>query len=874
MKSDYPNPCFWLLFLLLFACQGSKKVVEKVDPPQSEVNEVDPVQTEVAADTVAVKPDKARIDVLEDRISDYKASRTREFDLLHVDLALSFDFENQFVNGEALLTLKPYFYSQNELVLDAQDFDIHSFSLIIGDEETELNYRYNTQRITAYLPESYSAEDTLSVRIKYTAKPNENPAEGSSAITDTKGLYFINPTGNEEMPVQIWTQGETEHNSKWFPTIDSPNERITQDFRITVDDRYKTISNGVLQSSIQNTDGTRTDRWVMNKTHAPYLAAVVVGDFVKIEDSWGDIPLSYFVEKEYEEGAKIVFQHTPEMIGFFSDLLGVKYPWPKYDQVVVRNFVSGAMENTTISVFMEELNLNAGEAIDSEWDGIIAHELFHQWFGNYVTPESWANLTLNEGFANYSEYLWVEHKEGRDEADMHHVSEMEQYLNEAKEKQVNLVRFYYDNSEDMFDSHSYAKGGRILHMLRSHIGDEAFFQSLNHYLTKHALSTVEVHELRMAFEEITGRDLNWYFNQWFLASGHPVLEYEVDYSQPENLLLTVSQGQNLEDTPLYKLPFKVSWYEGGKRFEKEFMLDKAWQQFAIETGSPVETLFFDEPVELLAEKSSFRGKDHFINQYNLSEFGVARYEALDSLSSMFEEEPGVVQLITLGLKDSFWAIRELALMNVSQHPEWLVSINNLEETVFHIAKNDSKNTVRSAAIEILALINADKYSGEFQKWMDHPSYYVSGAALGAYLDNGNNIDRAKIADTYSDENNIRIAVALADYYISEGITDKADWFHEKLNSQNGQSLYYFIGYYGDYFARMAGEETEQAIENLYGIGSTHQTNYIRIAAFQALFGFIDEPGILEKAQKIFEQEEDDLAKRYMEFFISSYIESN
>ncbi len=864
MRFDKFLAPYLILLIFSYSCQTTKQAVEQEPDEVSEV-----LEPESPALTSSEAP---KIKLLEHQIAAYRATPTRTFDLLHTALDLSFDYQNEWVNGTAELTLVPYFFPQKELVLDAKDFEIHSFKLL-GDEGGDLNFRYNQEKVTAYLPTTYTKTDTLKVRIRYTAKPNENPRGGSEAITDTKGLYFINADSSSSKPVQIWTQGETQHNSKWFPSIDAPNERMTQEIKLTVKEEFITISNGVLQSKKSNGDGTRTDHWLMEQAHAPYLAAVVVGDFVEIPDEWEGMQVNYYVEKAYEEGAKKVFEKTPEMIGFFSDILGVKYPWPKYDQVVVRDFVSGAMENTTISVFMEALNLDARGALDSEWDGIIAHELFHQWFGNLVTTESWSNLTLNEAFANYSEYLWYEYKEGKDEADMHHVTEMEQYFGEAKTKQVDLIRFYYQDAEDMFDSHSYAKGGRILHMLRRHLGDEAFFASLNHYLRKHAYSSVEVHDLRLAFEEITGRDLNWFFNQWFLDSGHPILEYEVDYSQPENLLLTIAQRQDFENTPLYKLPFKVSWYHEGKRFEKELMLEREWQQFAIGNEVPVSHLYVDEAVELLAEKISTRGKNHFLSQFRTSELAIARYEALDSLGTQFEVDDEVISVTREALKDEFWAIREMALMHVGQQEELRAAIEDLESIVYTIADSDQKNTVRLAAIEILALMDGDKYASDFTRWMNDPSYYVAGAALGAYLENENNANREAVAARYENEKNIRLVVALADYYIAEEVSGKGDWFHANLKSLTGQSLYYFVGYYGDYFVS-GQEETEKAIDNLYELGKTHQTNYVRIAAFMALFGFIDQPGVLGKAQDLFASETDEMTKRYQEYFLSSYQQEN
>ncbi len=854
-----------IVFLLLFAaCKSSENISKEQQERSIDLSTVQQYQEE----SQTILRDK------EVAISNYRHSRTRYFDLLHTSLDLSFDYDKEVVFGSATLKMKPYFYDQQQIVLDAKDFDLHSIKLL-GEDEKELNFRYNGEQITVYLPKYYSRKDTLLVSVKYTAKPNENRKVGSAAITDTKGLYFINASGKENKPIQIWTQGETEHNSKWFPTFDSPNERGTQDIRLTVQEKYRTISNGKLLLSNTNPNGTRTDHWEMDLPHAPYLAAVVVGEFVEIQDSWEDIPVNYYVEEKYAAGAKVVFQNTPEMIGFFSDLLGVKFPWQKYDQVVVRDFVSGAMENTTLSVFMEELNLNEREAIDSEWDGIIAHELFHQWFGNYVTTESWANLTLNEAFANYSEYLWYEYKEGVDEADLHHISEMEQYFDESQEKQVDLIRFFYEDSEDMFDSHSYAKGGRILHMLRRHLGDDAFFKSLNYYLNKHAFSSVEVHDLRLAFEEISGQDLNWFFNQWFLASGHPILDYEVDYSVENDLLLTVSQKQNLANTPLYKLPFKVSWYSSGERYEKEFLLAEGRQQFAIGNKEAVDVLYFDERLELLADKRSTRGKDHFLKQFKTSKFGVARYEALDSLSNNFAEDPDVQEIVALALKDSFAPIREMAMISISRNPDWIMQIKDLEKTLLSLAENDPKNTVKAGAIELLSALDPDKYAKLFLRLMNDSSYYVSGAALSGYLENEENIDRMAVAERFLAEDNIRIAVAIADYFITEDNFDQATWFHQKIENIAGQSLYYFLGYYGDYFAKAnISEQSLIAVEKLYQIGLNHQANYIRAAAFQSLFGFIDDPGVLDKIKDLYEKEVDEMAKRYKAYYLQPYLEEN
>ena len=331
---------------------------------------------------------------------EYKAAETRTYDLLHTKLKVKFDWEQQYLNGYAWLRLKPYFYPTDSLVLDAKGFDIHNVSLHTADTLSPLEFSYNNRKIHIQLDKQYTRHDTFGVFVDYTAKPNELKTTAGNAITSDKGLYFINPLGEDkDKPKQIWTQGEPEASSCWFPTIDAPNERTTQEIYITVDDKYKTLSNGVLAESTMNDNGTRTDYWKMDLPHAPYLFMMAVGDFAVVKDKWRDMEVSYYVEPKYEKYADDIFGNTPEMIDFFSDKLGVDYPWDKYSQIVVRDFVSGAMENTTATVHMENLQQTKREMLDGDYEDYISHELFHQWFGDLVTCESWSNLPLNESFA-------------------------------------------------------------------------------------------------------------------------------------------------------------------------------------------------------------------------------------------------------------------------------------------------------------------------------------------------------------------------------------------------------------------------------------------------------------------------------------------
>ncbi len=804
----------------------------------------------------------------------YQASATRTMDLLHMDLDLRFDWKSQQVIGKAKLRLTPYFYPQKIVVLDAQDFEFGRVAWMHKGQLETLSYRYDNQEIQIYLPEEASLGDTVELEVNYVAFPEKNSGEGSAAITDTKGLYFIDPMDTiPGKPTMLWTQGETQHSSKWFPTIDRPNERMTHDIWLTVPDSMVSISNGRLLKQESLGNGMRKDHWKMDLPHAPYLVAIAVGDFAKVTASHGDLPLGYYVEKGFEKGAAKVFASTPEMISYFEKRLGVPFPWQKYDQIVVRDFVSGAMENTTASIFMEELLLDEREALDSEWDYIIAHELFHQWFGDLVTAESWSNLTLNEAFANYSEYLWNEKRYGQDQADLKLVVEKEGYLAEADAEPKELIRFNYADAEDLFDAHSYNKGGLALHMLRRELGDAAFFKGLNLYLTQHAFQAVEAHDLRLAMERVSGRDLNWFFNQWFFAKGHPELKVEVDYSQPENLLLRFSQVQDLNETPVFQLPITISWYEGEVRKTKTVQVTKAEQELVLENGSPVSLVYVDEGQEILMKGNQVMTNAQYLRQFKESQLGVARYAALDSLVSRdAAEELGIV--LPLALEDSFAAIRERGLSLLQGGDQWKEALGELEEKIYRLAEEDPQNKVRASALEVLTEWNPSGYRGAFTRLARDPSYLVAGAALMGLARVADPVVELSWMETFERETNFRMAVGLAEYYISTKVLGKGPWFEQTFSKLSGEGLYYFMGYYGSYFMDVEVTDKEKAIRRLLAILEDHPKDFLRLGAFQTLMGFVMEEGVLDKMVAIVEKEQSEDLQSYYSYYLELLKEEN
>jgi aminopeptidase N len=804
----------------------------------------------------------------------YQASATRSMDLLHMDLDLRFDWKSQQVIGKAKLRLTPYFYPQKIVVLDAQDFEFGRVARFHNGQLETLSYRYDNQKIEIYLPEEASVGDTVELEINYVAFPERNSGDGSAAITDTKGLYFIDPMDTiSGKPTMLWTQGETEHSSKWFPTVDRPNERLTHDIWLTVPDSMLSISNGRLiqQESLGN--GLRKDHWKMDLPHAPYLVAIAVGDFAKVTASHGDLPLGYYVEKGFEKGAAKVFASTPQMIGYFEKTLGIPFPWQKYDQIVVRDFVSGAMENTTASIFMEELLLDEREALDSEWDYIIAHELFHQWFGDLVTAESWSNLTLNEAFAYYSEYLWNAHRYGQDQADLKLVVEKEGYFAEAETAPKELIRFNYADAEDLFDAHSYNKGGLVLHMLRRQLGDTAFFKGLNLYLTQHAFQAVEAHDLRLAMEQVSGQDLNGFFNQWFFAKGHPELAIAVDYSQPENLLLRFSQVQNSFEYPVFQLPITVSWYEGEVRKTKIVQLTKAQQDVALENGYPISLVYVNEGHEIVMKGNQVMSNSQYLQQFKESQLGVARFEALDSLVSR-EATEELVLVLPLAIQDSFAAIRERGLSLLQGGEQWKETLAELEEKIYQLAEGDPQNKVRAGALEVLTEWNPSGYRGAFTRLARDPSYLVAGAALMGLARVADPVMELSWMETFEGETNFRMSVGLAEYYLKNKVLGKGPWFDLTFSKLSGEGLYYFMGYYGSYYMEVEVSEKEKALSHLFTVLEFNSKDYLRLGAFQTLLGFVMEDGVLDKMVALAEREQSEDLQSYYSYYLELLKEEN
>lgn len=660
---------------------------------------------------------------------EYRETATRINDLVHTKLEVKPDFSKSYLYGKAWITLKPHFYTTDTLTLDAKGMEFKKIALLKGTQQIPLKYSYDDWQVRIKLDRAYKANESYTIYIDYTAKPDEFEEKyAKDQMLGIKGMYFINPKGEEkDKPTQIWTQGETESSSAWFPTIDKTNQKTTEELTVTVDNKYVTLSNGKLISQKKNADGTRTDYWKMDLPHAPYLFFLGVGEYAVIKDQWKGKEVNYYVEKEYASVAKKIFGNTPEMLTFFSKLTGVEFPWVKYSQITGRDYVAGAMENTTATIHQENAQQDARELVDGNgWESTIAHELFHQWFGDYVTAESWSNLTVNESFADYSQTLWDEYKYGKDAGDAENYQGMQGYLM-SNSQNKDLVRFHYRDKEDMFDAVSYQKGGRILNMLRNFVGEEAFAKSLNNYLTTNKFKSAEAHQLRLAFEEVTGRDLNWFFNQWYFGSGHPSVEIDYTYDDAAGKVNVIIK-QTQKTGKLFKLPFAIDVYEGPDKVRYNVWANNAADTFSFSYTKRPDLVNVDADKVMLWVKKDNKTLENYIHQYTYAGNYVDRREAIDFASKKLDD-PKAVELLKTALKDKYQGLRNFAISKINLKKENVKSA--VEPVLLDLAKNDKYATVRAGAIAQLGEYGKAEYVPLFKAAVNDSSYSVAGNALNA-----------------------------------------------------------------------------------------------------------------------------------------------
>jgi aminopeptidase N len=658
----------------------------------------------------------------------------RDFDTRHIALDLRFDWEHEQVIGVETATFKPLVPALRKIELDAADMTITSAKM--AGNALKFDTDVPRQKLSINLDRAYQPAEEVTLVIEY----HTNGSQARIAGLVGAGLRFIKPTTEDPTkPKQIWSQGESEYNHFWFPCYDHPNDFFTTEITATVEKPLSVISNGKLLETKDNKDNTRTFHWKIDQPHASYLTSIVVGEYVPIVSDYQGIPIVTNVYPNEVKEGKVTTARLTEMVKFFSEKTGLKYPYAKYAQTTARDF-GGGMENISATTQTDNMIHDARTELDSNTDGLQSHELAHQWFGDYVTCRDWSDIWLNESFATYFQAMWDEHKLGGDDFLYSDVkANQDAYLTAWKQgNRRPIVTKNYANPDSVFDTYAYPRGGAVLHMLRQTLGEENWWKAINYYLSKYANQPVETEQFRIAIEESTGQAMDWFFDEWLYKMGHPIFRVTQNYDPATKILkLSVEQMQTIDNTSqfpqvvLFQTPVNIEiGTASGVRVERVQILPKKEQSFSLSVDSKPLLVNFDYHGTLIKELEFDKTTDELAYQMTRDDDVLGRIWALNELqarvaaptTSESEKAQITLELSNALARDKFWGMRvnaATALANLKV---------SAARTALIAATSDADARVRARAVTSLAISKDPSLAGTYVKMLSDQSYGVIKAA--------------------------------------------------------------------------------------------------------------------------------------------------
>ena len=585
--------------------------------------------------------------------ADEPYARSREYDLQHSKISLRFDLDQKKVLGEVTHSLLILREGTAKISFDSVGLTIQSVTL----NKAAAKFETSADKLIVSLSAAAKAGDKFDVAIRYEGKP-------------AKGLYFILPDKDyPDRPKQIWTQGESEDTRYYLPTYDYPNDRLTTETILTVPASWITVSNGKLISVSDAGKGLKTWYWKESLPSSTYLITVVAGEFDEVKESWRGIPVTYYAPKGRGDRLSLNYGRTPAMMELFSKKFGVDYPWEKYAQVMVDDFVAGGMENSSATT--NTSNSLVHPKLSPEYvtgqDGLISHELGHQWFGDLVTCKDWGDLWLNEGFATFLEYLWVEAQFGKDQADYERWNNGREWFESGNLWKKPIVRHDFDDSSE-FDGNVYTKGGWVLYMLRHQIGEDGFYRGLKHYLEVNRGKNVVTADLSKAIEEAAHVNVDQFFSQWLYGAGAPKFDLSYTYdNEKHHVVLTVKQTQKIEGrVGLFRVPVEVeiTTASGPKLYNLTVWKDK--HTFPLPADSMPLMVLFDKGGHVLKSAEFHKEMKEWLYQLKNAADLADRADAAVALGKLKNDEAAVAALGETLLNDQAWGVRATAADTLGQ----------------------------------------------------------------------------------------------------------------------------------------------------------------------------------------------------------------
>ncbi len=639
----------------------------------------------------------------------------KDFRVEHVKIALDVDLEGKRISGTCTLKVKPVRDGPGEITLDACGLGIAGVR--VDGKPAEYEYDGEKLRVKALT----TSEGTATVDVSYSAVPND-------------GIYFIGPDErHHDKPLQAWTHSEAQFARYWFPCFDHPWEKFTSETLITVPRGFTVVSNGELVSKSED-GGKVTFHWHEGKPHSSYLTSFVAGKFGELKEESEGVSLLYYFPEARREDVRRYFGETPNMIKVFNDVTGVKYPYSKYAQTTVEDFIFGGMENIDATTLTTNRfhDANSDEDFQASYGttnrnavNLVAHELAHQWFGDLVTCSDWAHAWLNEGFADYMQVLYIEKTRGVDASRWDLFTKAEDAFEEDEnDYRRPIVDRNYVYPDDVFDNTLYEKGAWMIHELRYLMGDSAFFRGVREYLTRFSFKNADTHDFRKVMEEASGLSLEQFFEQSFFMAGYP--EFEVGYSWDagaKSASVQVRQVQKRDDrTPLFVIPCDIVFYTSKGRQKKRVTLRGPEQEFSFELDSEPSIVEFDPEAWLLKKVSFRKSAGMLANQLDRSEDPISRAEAARQLGEL-KVPQAVEALRSAAGKEQFWFVNASALKALGKigTPEALDALAAVGKPV--------NRRVRRALAEALGEFKQPGAKGILEDLlMSDPSPYVRAEA--------------------------------------------------------------------------------------------------------------------------------------------------
>ncbi len=571
-----------------------------------------------------------------------KYAPDRRVDILHLALDVTPDFKARTLVGTATVTFKPIATPLEELRLDAVDLRIAS----VTSSEKLLGHQVTDREIVFTFAPPIPVGKEARVVVKYSAEPR-------------KGLYFRTPEmGYPE--THLWTQGEPSEARHWFPSFDHPVEKFTSEVTCHVPAGMVALSNGRQVSAQPSAGGLTAFHWVQEKPHVTYLITLVAGQLKKIEDKHRDIPLEFWTTPRDLAAAPNSYRHTKHMMEFFEREIGVNYPWAKYGQAAVHDYHWGGMENTSLTTLNYRTLFTAETENLFSSDSLVAHELAHQWFGDFVTCKDWSQIWLNEGFATYYDWLWQGDFGGTNET-LYALHSAAKGILANQNETRGIVWRKFGEPEEMFNYLAYPKGAWVLHMLRCQLGADLYRRCVRTYLDRHAFGSVTTEDLKKVIEELSGRSFDRFFDQWVHGLGAPTLDVTYAWDEKAKLArVSVKQSQKISDEAhLFQFPLTLRFKSKSGTTDHTVQVRDKEEDFYLPLKAAPDVVRVDPGLTLLARINFKPATPMLLAQLADKTDFLGQLHALDNLAGRSDSET-VAKLKAALNSDSHYAIRTRA----------------------------------------------------------------------------------------------------------------------------------------------------------------------------------------------------------------------